>query len=72
MLQWCMTALLVAGCSAYALRTLLPKVAQAAGGCHCSGCEHAAGAPGRAGPPCASASSNFQPVVFHPRLPPKS
>lgn len=42
----------------------LKKVAQAAAGCHCSGCDHATA---KGGPSPRVGLAGAQPLVFHPR-----
>lgn len=64
LLQWLITGVIVAACLAYAIRTLMPKAAQDAGGCGggCSGCSASAQS-------CATPKADFQPMDFHPRRP---
>ncbi len=76
MAQWIMTAVLVAGCFAYALKAFLPKVAILANaadaqgsGCGggCSACAHAASAQAAGAQPmkaCASGQTAEQSLVF--------
>ena len=59
--HWLITGGIVAACLAYAIQSLVPKLAQAKDGCGgCNGCDHAS-------KPCATVKADVQPVKFHPR-----
>ena len=71
--QWLVTAILVALCAAYVIKTMVPKAGAAACGGGCKGCSSAgpvAGLPSgpSAGKSCAASMPNIkaQPLVFHP------
>lgn len=59
LVQWFVTALIVAACFAYAVKTLAPKFSAAKA--VCNGCDGCAGA----AKPCATVKDDYQPVVFH-------
>jgi len=71
--QWLVTAILVALCLAYVIKTMVPKKGAAACGGGCKGCSSAGPAVGlpsgpSAGKSCAASmqSTKAQPMVFHP------
>ena len=73
--QWAITSVVVLGCLAYAVKTLLPKLTPSAGGCGagCGGCAHAGGAASAAiAKPCAAGQSTALPLVFHAPISRKS
>jgi hypothetical protein len=71
--QWLITAILVALCLAYVIKTMVPKTGAAACGGGCKGCNGVGSSVGLPSSPsdgksCAvsASSTNMQPLVFHP------
>jgi hypothetical protein len=71
--QWLITAILVALCLAYVIKTMVPKTGAAACGGGCKGCNGVGSSVGLPSSPsdgksCAvsASSTDMQPLVFHP------
>jgi hypothetical protein len=72
-MQWLVTAILVALCLAYVIKTMVPRAGAAVCGGGCKGCSSAGRAVGGASAPSterlcviSAPGTAIQPLVFHP------